>query len=385
MFIECLADALRNAAMNLAAQRDRVDDDAKIINHGVALDLGEAGGGINLNLDNMTPMRIGRPGRFIGMIHVIGMRALRRRKPDHKLLQPNRQVAVPGEEQAIGKADIGRGAAKMVRRMGCRLSQRLSGNMGNTRTVDNAHSGATGGARGCSRRIPLPDGYPVGVIPKPVRQDLRQRSAMRLAIVLHASQQENGTIRLKADLDALITTAITTLFKIHGGTKTAQLASGLAFGAAGVKAEVIRACQRLFHHARHVTNVNRTTNDHLIGHVLRSDQIAAPHLDTADADMHCHMIHQSFHQVVRLRPAGPAIGIDRRCICHDTKHPEAGMWNAVICCQRPRPRQGRHTGSEIGQPGPQIDMHGHLSRVDPALMVDKSTNAAAVVTPLQIR
>ena len=52
----------------------------------------------------------------------------------------------------------------MVRRMGYRLSQRLSGNMGNTRTVDDAHSGATGGAGGRLREF-LPDVYPVGVIP----------------------------------------------------------------------------------------------------------------------------------------------------------------------------------------------------------------------------
>ena len=70
----------------------------------------------------------------------------------------------------------------MVCRMGYRLSQRLSGNMGNTRTVDDAHSGATSNTGGRLRRIPLPDDYPVGVIAEPVRQDLRQRSAMRLPL-----------------------------------------------------------------------------------------------------------------------------------------------------------------------------------------------------------
>ena len=53
--------------------------------------------------------------------------------------------------------------------------------------------------------------------------------------------------------------------------------------------------------------------------------------------------------------------------------------------QCPRPGQGRHAGPEIGQPRPQVDMHSHFSRVDPTLMIDKSANAAAVVTSLKIR
>ena len=98
MLVKRLTNTLRNTAMDLATQCDRVEDDTKIINHGIALDLGKTGGWINLYLNNMTSMRISRTAGLIGVIHVKRMRTLCRSELDHKLSQSNRTVAVPNKE-----------------------------------------------------------------------------------------------------------------------------------------------------------------------------------------------------------------------------------------------------------------------------------------------
>ena len=55
-----LPDPLRDPAMHLARQQQRVDDGAEIVDHQIAHDLDQPGFGVDLDLADMTAVRKGR-------------------------------------------------------------------------------------------------------------------------------------------------------------------------------------------------------------------------------------------------------------------------------------------------------------------------------------
>ena len=60
LFHQNLADALRDAAVNLAGQRQGVDDGADVIDDKIGQQFNHAGSGIDLHLADMAAVRIGR-------------------------------------------------------------------------------------------------------------------------------------------------------------------------------------------------------------------------------------------------------------------------------------------------------------------------------------
>ena len=55
-----LADALRDPAMHLAGEQQRIERDAEVVDHDIADDRGHAGVGIDLDLGDVRAVRIGR-------------------------------------------------------------------------------------------------------------------------------------------------------------------------------------------------------------------------------------------------------------------------------------------------------------------------------------
>ena len=80
MLQDGLADALRDAAMRLAAHQHRVHDDAEIVHGVVAHDLRDAGLGIDLHLADMAPIRIGHRRLVEDMVHVERFRHVLRQR-----------------------------------------------------------------------------------------------------------------------------------------------------------------------------------------------------------------------------------------------------------------------------------------------------------------
>src|SRR6266404_5079694 len=64
MLKESLANALYDPAMDLALEEERVDGAAEIVDDGVALDCNDAGIGIDLDLDDVTPVGEGLRWRY---------------------------------------------------------------------------------------------------------------------------------------------------------------------------------------------------------------------------------------------------------------------------------------------------------------------------------
>src|SRR5260370_28568295 len=67
MLKESLANALYDPAMDLALEEERVDGAAEIVDDGVALDCNDAGIGIDLDLDDVTPVGEGLRWRYAGV------------------------------------------------------------------------------------------------------------------------------------------------------------------------------------------------------------------------------------------------------------------------------------------------------------------------------
>ena len=98
-----------------------------------------------------------------------------------------------------------------------------------------------------------------------------------------------------------------------------------------------------------------------------------------------NMVHQPLHDVVRLGPAGAAIGIDSRSIRHNTKHPKAGNGNGIIRGERARSGQGRDVGAEIRQPRSHVGVNRNGKRMHLAGLVDHGARLCTVVAAMKVR
>ncbi len=86
MFMKRLADPLRDPAMHLTFQHQRVDHRAEIIHHRIAQDIDLAGTRVHFKLDHMGAIGIGRAIGLILMPDVEGMRPVIRHQPQYQIL-----------------------------------------------------------------------------------------------------------------------------------------------------------------------------------------------------------------------------------------------------------------------------------------------------------
>lgn len=86
ILVKRLTTTLRNTAIQLTTQCDRVEDDTKIINHDEELDLGKTGVWINLYLNNIAAVRVSRTIGLKSVLNVKRMRSRCQSQLDHKLI-----------------------------------------------------------------------------------------------------------------------------------------------------------------------------------------------------------------------------------------------------------------------------------------------------------
>ena len=256
--------------------------------------------------------------------------------------------------------------------------------LGDSRSQDRRHAGAARRAGRGNGRISLHHLDPVGIEAEPVGQDLRQRRAVALSVLLLRGDDENRSVFTEPHIDAAVGAAAA-LFKIHADAEPAKHAPPFGIGPARREALIIGTAKRLFHQFRHLAAVDGAALDHAERYLVGADQVAASHLRPVDTDMRGDMVHQPLHDVIRLRTTGAAIGIDRRRVRHHAEDTQARRLDPVIRRQRAASRQGRDIGAEIRQPGPHVRAHGDGQRVHLAVAVDDGAGLRPVVAAVKVR
>ena len=134
-FQQRLADALRDAAVHLARDDHRIDDDAEVIDRHPLLDTGEPGLGIDLDLADVAARRKREVG---GVVERTLLEAGLELRPDELVgdislqrdVAPRRRFVGPGDgELAVLEDDVGLGRFEHMRgdllRLGLDLVERL--------------------------------------------------------------------------------------------------------------------------------------------------------------------------------------------------------------------------------------------------------------------
>ena len=219
-----LSDPLCNAAMYLAFQHHRIDHRAKIIDHRIPLKVDSTGSRIDFQFSNVTAIGIGRPVRLIAMIDVERMVTALWHQTQHQIFDRDRSVGTLCREKTIDEDQIIRIAIQRLSGMRACLVKRACGHFSNCGTQHCRHPGTACRPVWRDRGVTLKNLDLVGVIAKPVRQDLRQGRAMSLPVFLLCGQHQNGAIITETDLHAAIT-ATAALFQIHAHAKPAQHAT----------------------------------------------------------------------------------------------------------------------------------------------------------------
>ena len=226
--------------------------------------------------------------------------------------------------------------------------------------------------------------YPVGIEAEPVRQDLRQRRAVALSVLLLRGDDEDRPVFTEPHIDTAVGAAAA-LLQIHADAEPAKHAPPFGVGPARREALIIGSAKRLLHQFRHLAAVDGATLNHAERNLVGADQVAVSHLRPVDTHMRGDMVHQPLHDVIRLRTAGATIGIDRRRVRHHAKDTKARRLDPVVCRQSSASRQGRDIGAEIRQPGPHVRAHGDGQRMHLAVAIDDGAGLRPVVAAVKVR
>ena len=107
----------------------------------------------------------------------------------------------------------------------------------------------------------------------------------------------------------------------------------------------------------------------LVWHLLRLDEIDLTDLCRIHAHLGCRNIHQPLQQIGRLRPAGTACGIYRRCIGHHSLHFYIDRRCGVLPRQQESVKQGGDGDREQLQVSPHVGMAGYPQGQELAVFV----------------
>ncbi len=382
--MDCLADALGDAAMDLSFKCHRIDHRPEIVNHRIAQQIDLAGAGIDFQLDDMAAIGIGGAVGLVLVLDVERMRAIVGHQPKGKVLDGDGMVGVCRGEHTVGEDHLLFRTFQRFRGMRAGGVDRFRRHLGDGRAQNGCHARAAGRARRSDGAVALQDLDLVGVKPQPVGQNLCQRRAMALPVFLLRGQHKDGAVLAEADIDTTIGAA-TTLLQIHAKAEAAKTSLALGFSASCRETCHIGARQRRFHQFRHLAAIYGAATDHGKGDLVSTDQVAPTHLDPVNPDMLGNMIHQPFHDVIGLRPTSAAIGIDRRCVRHDAKHTETRDRDGIIRGERARPGQGRNIGAVIREPRSHVGVNRDSQGMHLAGLVDHGARLCTVVAAMKVR
>ena len=254
-----LADALRDAAMQLAFDDHRVDDGAEVADAGVAHDPRHAGVRIDLDFRDMAAIGEGRRRVLGGVIDVerIGhaLRHLALAQPLRQFHDADRAVGAGDGEAAVAEFDVAFGGFHQMRRRLLALGD------DQRRGFDDRRAGRGDRARAAGA---VAEAHEVAVVlferdlleghAELRRQHLRERGGVTLAVIQRAGGELHRTVRLEGDLAEFAARRRGDL-EIGADRDAAQFAVLAALLPASGKIGVVGNLQRLVEHALEIAAV----------------------------------------------------------------------------------------------------------------------------------
>ena len=354
-----LADALGNAAMDLALDDHRIDHHPEIIDRREAFDRGHAGIGIDLDLADMHACREGEVRRIVeGALFQAGLEILAGEFVGNiglqrDLAEGHRLVGASDRELAVGEFDI---LLRGLHRIGSNLLallDHLVDGAGDRRHADGAGTRAVGAHAELDLvGIAVDDIDLVDIDTKTLRDQLGEGGLVALAMAVRAGQHLDRAGRIDAHFrrfpqadagaeraDRLRGSDAAGL-NIAREADAAQLALLGALALALVEAFVVSHFQRLVERGGVIADIVVHDDRRLVREAL--DVILLAELRRIHAELaRCHF-HQPFDNEGRLRAPRPAIGIDGRGVGIDAIHLRIDRRDIVLAREQRRVEIGRH-------------------------------------------
>ena len=403
VFQQRLADALRQAAVNLAFDDHGVHDVAKIVHGNELLDVDDAGFGIDLHFADMRPGRIGEVRRivegFFGkprlqVWRIVGRDVGRERH----LAKGKRLIGVRDFETAFVEGHLILAGFQHVGGDLLALGDDLVGRLDDGGTAHRQRTRAVGAERVVrATGVAVQHGDVLERNPQLVRNDLRERGFVALAVAVRAGDHGDRAGNVHAHLAHLeqphasakgerhLRRRKAARFDVAGKADAALLALLFRSRLAGPEASVVGVRQRFVQAGLVVADVVGERDGRLVGKIARLNEVAAADVGGIHVQFPRRRFHQAFHNVGGLGASSASVGIHRRRVGEERKHFHVDGRGFVLAGQERAVQIRRHAGSEGGEVGAHVGTGFHAQAEELAIFRQRQFGVGDVVASVGVR
>src|SRR5207302_1978251 len=303
LLIQGLADALRDAALDLSFDDHVIDDAADVVATDEARELDLSGLGIEFDLANLGAVGPGRRRGRLGRRYAERLLRLARRE----LSEPDGAVGAGNPEGAVAILDVARRRLERLRGKLLAARNSLAARRHDRRAAH--ESGARSHAADAVRQV----GVALNDMDFPKRDpqyfgdELRVRGFQPLPHRLRAGKHRDRAIGADPDVDRLGGKG-TGPFQVHRQPSTPQPPAAARLLAPRRETFPVGELDKPVNDARKIAAVVDIAEVRAIREMLRPDEIAPPDLYRVEPHVARGFFHQPLHEIVRLRSASSAVG-----------------------------------------------------------------------------
>ena len=231
---------------------------------------------------------------------------------------------------------------------------------------------------------------------QPIRDQLRQRRLMPLAMAMRARQHGDRAGGMHADHPHLIQPRPRTQRSHHrrgcyaaglnigGNTNAPQFSMGSRRSPPRLKTRPIRSLHRHIQRREIIAAVILQRDRRLVRELIRPDEIAPTNGNLVDPRLARRHIDQPLNQEGRLRPASAAIGIHRHGVGEHRLHLGIDRRRLVAAGQQRGVEIGRHRGGEGGKISAHIGLRYHTKAQESALFIQGQLSLGDMIPAMRI-
>src|SRR5258708_11667975 len=324
VFEQRLANRLRNAAVHLTGDDQRVDHPAHVVHRGVAHDLRDTGVGIDLDFADMATVRPGRAVHFLQRRNRDALFRLLRRE----LEQADAQVRARNLEAAVAILDVLPRRFQRVAGQFAAFFDGLFRSGQHRRAADVKRSAAHAADALGDVAVALHDDDPVGIDVQRFGKNLHVAGFNALTHRLHRGVNQHASVSLDMKIHGLFVYDAGP-FQESRQRAPAQLAALARFVAPRRVALPGRLVETAAEHMRQVAAVELLAHRRLIGHLRGLDEIAPAQFRGIHFHFGGSLVHQALGQVDRFGPASAAVGTDQVGVGHHGRAAQMQRGNVV--------------------------------------------------------
>src|SRR5213596_726085 len=376
LLVQGLADALRNAALDLSFDDYVIDDPADVVATDDASEPDLAGLRIDLDFAGLGAVGPGRRRGGLGSGDAERLFRLARRE----LGQPDGAVGAGNPEGPIAILDVARGRLERLRRklLAARNGLAARGHHGRAAHESRARSHAAYAIREVG--VALNDMDFLNGDSQYFGEQLGIRGFQPLPHRLRAGERRERAIGADPYVDRLGRKG-TGPFQVDRQPPAPQPPAAARLLAPRRETLPVGQLDKPVDDAREIAAVVDIAEVRAIRKILRPDEIAPPNLYGVEPHLARGFLHQPLHEIVRLRPAGPAVGAGGHAVGQHRLDAVIHGGNVVDSRLYLRAQRERNDRRGADRQRADVAEHFHAQSEDAAVAVERQPCLEMLVAP----